>query len=545
MLKPHSRNAKIYSQNLIRKSKATFIRTSLELNKNDPKKLWHEINTLIGAGKDQNGSIKTIQMDDGTVLSDMAAAELMNSYYVDIGIKLAKAFQSREWMPPTYFPIQSNVFSFRLITEKECYTLIKGIDITKSSAVPDINSTYIKDAFEGLNFEITYLLNESLMTGEFPISWGLSIVTPIPKDGNKLLPGNWRPISQMPIIGRLLEKAIHIQLSYHLDTWGILHPNQHGFRRGKSTGSAFFQNLKHLYDSYDQNKTTAATYIDYKKAFDTVIHNILLEKLKLYGLDSNSLTWFRNYLANRSQCTIVNGHKSSVKTINCGVPQGSTLGPTLFILYVNDLFYCDGIDIENTLMYADDTVIFTSSDTLEFVLKDQNEKISKIVDWCNLNKLTINETKTKYTVFNNNNASSNTTTEIKCKGHTLEKVDSYRYLGVDIASDLNMNEYVNNAYKRANNKVYMFSKMRKYITTYASIMIYKQTILPFMDYSGFLMDSACHYSLSKLDKIQKRCLRLIEYKDKAHREKDQHILMKNYRIDPIRDRRKRQLLHFI
>ena len=164
----------------------------------------------------------------------------MNSYYVDIGAKLAKAFQSTEWVPPTYFPIQSNVFSFRLITEKECYTLIKGIDITKSSAVPDINSTYIKDGFERFNFEITYLLNESLMTGEFPISWGLSIVTPIPKDGNKLLPGNWRPISQMPIIGRLLEKAIHIQLSYHLDTWAILHPNQHGFRRGKSTGSEIF-----------------------------------------------------------------------------------------------------------------------------------------------------------------------------------------------------------------------------------------------------------------------------------------------------------------
>ena len=108
-----------------------------------------------------------------------------------------------------------------------------------------------------------------------------------------------------------------------------------------------------------------------------------------------------------------------------------------------------------------------------------------------------------------------------------------------------MNEYVNNAYKKANNKVYMFSKIRKCITTYASIMIYKQTILPFMDYSGLLMDSACHYSLSKLDKIQKRCLRLIEYKDKAQREKDQHILMKIYRIDPIRDRRKRQLLHFI
>ena len=128
---------------------------------------------------------------------------------------------------------------------------------------------------------------------------------------------------------------------------------------------------------------------------------------------------------------------------------------------------------------------------------------------------------------------------------TLEKVESYKYLGVDITSDLNMNPYVNNVYKKANYKVYMFSKIRKYITRYAAIMIYKQTILPYMDYCSFVMDSACQYSLSKLDKIQKRSARLIEYRPRKDREEDVNTLLRAYRIQPIRDRRIQQLLCFI
>ena len=213
-------------------------------------------------------------------------------------------------------------------------------------------------------------------------------------------------------------------------------------------------------------------------------------------------------------------------------------------MYVNDLFYCDGLDAQNTIMYADDTVIYSSSDMLEDAFKEQNDKVSKVVEWCNQNKLTINETKTKYTIFNNKIPDSDLA-PLQCKGHSLDKVASSKYLGVDVTEDLSMNEYVTNVYKKGNYKVFMFSKIRKYITQYAAKMIYKQTILPYMDYSCFLMDSACDYSLSKLDKIQKRCLRLIEFKNKIQRERDLNVLMANYNIEPIRQRRNRQLLHFM
>ena len=169
--------------------------------------------------------------------------------------------------------------------------------------------------------------------------------------------------------------------------------------------------------------------------------------------------------------------------------------------------------------------------------------MQQIVKWCDENRLTINEQKTKYTVFNNKSNDSSPT--LKCKDHSLENVNSYKNLGVDITSNLDMNNYVHNVYKKANYKVYMFSKIRKYITKFAAIMIYKQTILPYMDYCSFVMDSACQYSLSKLDKIQKRSIRLIEYKTRKDQRKDINILLKEYYIQPIRERRVQQLLCFI
>ena len=447
------------------------------------------------------------------------------------------------WTPDSSFPKNyGERFDFRLITEKECHTLIKQIDVGKSSALDNIKSFFIKDAFLSLNFEVAYLSYESLRRSEFPASWGYSLVAPIPKEGNHLDPGNWRPISQMPIIGRLLEKAVHTQLVYYINSIGLLHHNQHGFCTGKSTGSAIFQYTKNLYNTLDNGDTTTAIYIDYKKAFDTICHDILLKKLLLYGFSASTIMWFEDYLSNRSQSTIVNGHKSGFKTVEYGVRQGSTLGPTLFIIYVNDLFNYHEFDDVHMLMYADNTVVFASGKNLGEVNRLSQNSFNRIISWCNLNKLTINENKTKFSLFNNKGQDGDV---ILCKGKPLEIVNSYKYLGVDVTSDFNFDEYVKNVYKKVNYKVYMFSKIRKFITTHAAIMIYKQTIVPYLDYASFLIDSAHQYTLANLDKIHKRCMRLIKFKKKAEREENITTLMRAYNIQNIRQRRKVQLLSFM
>ena len=193
-------------------------------------------------------------------------------------------------------------------------------------------------------------------------------------------------------------------------------------------------------------------------------------------------------------------------------------------------------------MYADDTVLFASDSDPILMLSRLQNSFNLITSWCNINLLTINESKTKYCIFNDN---SQNPYIMKCNGQSLGNVASYKYLGVDITSDLNMDEYVSNVYKKASIKIYMLSKIRRYITTHAATLIYKQTILPYLDYASFVMDSAHQYSLALIDKVQKRGIRLIEYeKDYTKREKIK-TLMLEYGIGNLKQRRDNQLLSFM
>ena len=243
------------------------------------------------------------------------------------------------------------------------------------------------------------------------------------------------------------------------------------------------------------------------------------------------------------KCTMVNNIASDSKSVKYGVPQGSTLGPTLFIIFVNDLFHLSGINAQNTLMYADDTVILSTGCDADAVVCDLQKTLDILTNWCSINKLTINESKTKYCLFNQKgNINFH---PLLCKGKSLGLVSSYKYLGADITSDLNMDEYVSNVYKKDSYKIHMLSKIRRYVTTYAATQIYKQTILPYLDYASSLMDSAYQYSLSSLDNIQKRAIRLIEYEREYQNRNDIKVLMKDYGIESIRHRRELQLLSFM
>ena len=529
---------------MIKRAKKAIIKTTLDTNKNDPKQFWLEIQSLMGTNKMNSDAIKTIQNTDGVILNDKKAADFINGYYANIGSDLAKCIPSAEWKPHlnfTQFP--KGGFSFRIITERETSNMVKQIDVSKASAMEGIKSVFVKDAFECINFELCYLLNESLRVGEFPPSWGYSYVTPIPKDGDRLNVSNWRPISQMPIIGRLIKKAIHTQLKYYLACKGLLHRNQHGFRAGKSTGSAIFEYMNSLYTSYDRYESSVAVYIDYKKAFDTIAHDILIKKMELYGFGNVCLKWLGQYLGSRKQCTIVNGFVSDSLPISFGVPQGSTLGPTLFIIYVNDLLAHPNMKDVSTVMYADDTVIYTSHTDPAVAVSQLQGAMDAVVGWCNINKLTINENKTKYTMFLRK--PSNVKYKITCNSIALEHVNSYKYLGADIDHTLTMDLFISNVCKKVNFKIYMFKKIRKYVTKYSAIMIYKQTILPYFDYGSFLMGSANQSSIANLDKYQKRAIRLIEYKPKQLRSNNINILLSEYRIINIRLRRDEQLLAFM
>ena len=421
--------------------------------------------------------------------------------------------------------------------------MVKEIEIYKASSIDGISSKLIKDAFQVLTVELTHLFNHSIDNGDFPISWAVGHVTPIPKEGNLLEPGNWRPIVILPLPSKLLEKAVHSQVVNFFDTENLLGDHQHGFRKSFSTSTAIFKVTKDLFENYDKGKSTSCMFIDYKKAFETLDHNILLQKMSLYNFSRNSLNWFKSYLANRTQIVKVSNHISSSQLVEYGVPQGSTLGPMLFIIYVNDLllkFKKDNIgQIE---MYADDTVTYVSDSNPKKCLSQIQKCLDTLVEWCTYNKLTINIQKTKHMFVPRYPECLEHVKKdnVVIAGQPLHNTSSYKYLGVVIDSGLSFETMLDDTYNKANRKLYILKHIRPFVTNSIASLIYKTCKRPILDYADFLVESGTKAKIDNLQKIQKRAIRCIDYK--RHPNADYGELLDLYGIELLHKRRRKHHL---
>ena len=487
--------------------------------------------------------ISTIKLDTRPKMPE-CTDHYLSDYYATNGKILAERIPTNTTPIIGKFPNVNTEFDFNFIPLHIVERLTKDIDIHKSSGIVDLNAELIRDAFLVLNVELTHLLNESISQQIFPSKWAIGSVTPIPKDGNLLDPGNWRPITILPIPSKIMERAIHFQLLNYFEGNNYLHPRQHGFRKSYSTSTAIHRMLRNVYDAYDLGLSTSCAFVDYKKAFETLDHDILLQKLKLYGLSDCSLAWMKSYLENRKHTVYCNNNISKESTVSYGVPQGSILGPSLFIMYVNDLLYTlfdyPKINVE---MYADDTVIYTSDHDPKVACVNNERIINILYNWCNKNKLTINFKKTKHMMILRNRQLQNPDNfnfNIEVENKHIENVVSYHYLGVDLDNGLTYDKMLDNMFKKANRKLFMLKRIRPYITNSISNLVYKTHVLPMLDYADFLVESGHMEKIDRLNNLQKRAVKLID--NKLHRGLDSNQLMNIYNLEPLLKRRERHHL---
>ena len=525
-------------RSLIIHKKRNFIMQKLNENRYAPKKFWKEIQKNLHFGKDvgQNAPISVKDLS-GRLLVGKEASEPMNKYYAQVGSALAEKFNST-WLPPTIVHPLTYVpnMSFRFVGIKEVQSLINGLNSDKSSQVEGITTNYLKDALNTMILEFTHLINQCLDQFVMPREWSIGTITPIPKNGLSHSMSDYRPISVLPSPSKIIERAVYNQLVYHLESHGLLDSRQHGFRKDHSTCSAIFELIQYLYNNLDNRKYISCVFIDYSKAFDTIDHEILCKKLRHYGLGKGVLAWCKDYLSYRQQCVKIDGKTSIAEPVSYGVPQGSILGPLFFIIYVNDLMMLFDRNNVQILLYADDTVVYFADSNANVASKTIEEALTKINNWCALNKLTINIKKTKHMLVSPRNVIYQVPTcNIKMGCSILENVISYNYLGVVIDNLLIFDDFLSQKCNKINMRLYQLMKMRKFITSKIACTMYKQVILPILDYADFLIDCGSAYYIKKLNSLHEKAIRLIDCKKHVNIEVDE--LGKVYKLQVPKYRR--------
>ena len=344
-----------------------------------------------------------MNVNDTTCHDPVSIAEHINSFFINVGNNLVSKLPVLNDTYSAFTTFCKNhyrnlgVTPGQLILQEIDHAFVLkellSMKPNKSNGLDNIGPRFLKDGAHPLAHVITYLINLSIKNKCVPDCTKAAKVIPLHKKGSKLDVGNYRPVSILTSVSKILERAVYIQVEKHCKQHKIVYPLQSGFQQRYSTSTC----LLHLHDTI-RNEISNGNFVglmmlDVQKAFDSVNHHMLCEKIRLAGIDN---TWFKSYLTNRKQSVFVNDDQSERKEINCGVPQGSILGPWCYLIYSNDMPSCTTCKV---ILYADDTILLVSNRSIEVVSQDLSQAADSCYHWLTNNKLSMHKGKTEVIVF--------------------------------------------------------------------------------------------------------------------------------------------------
>jgi len=496
--------------------------------KQDIKKTWSTINSLLGKGK-KNGQLpESFNFNNTDVTDKSVIANEFNNFFTNIGPKLASEIPYRNGNFMDYLKEpRDNIFNFDLVTESTTNKVIDNLQPKSSCGWDGISPKLIKTCKQIISKPLTKLINHTIILGTFPDRLKIARVIPIFKKGDKKDLNNYRPVSLLPSISKIYERIIHEQLMNYFVQNNILSPNQYGFRPKHSTNLAAVEIIDRLTKSLDVGKKSLAIFIDLSKAFDTLDHNILISKLRYYGLSDLTLKLMQNYMSGREQFVDFNDTCSDYRNVSTGVPQGSILGPLLFIIYIND--FGSSSDIFDFILFADDATLEaelskfgTEENSAELSYKI-NIEISKVDTWLKLNKLSINKIKTKYIIFQTLR-SKIINLDLKIEHTQIECVEQFNFLGLTIQKHLNWTQHINNTATKISRVVGILKNLKTYLPQRTLLTVYHSLLSSHLNYQLL----SWGYDFDRIFKLQKRAIRIISGSHRlAHTEplfKQLHVL---------------------
>ena len=487
----------------LRKSKREYYDSRLNGLINNPKCFYKELNKFTGkATKNSNFVIKNDKNE--LITDDVDVAESFNKNFVSISKILAASIDN---IPFTTHGIKTNEKSlfFYPADGTEISRIITNLKNHKSPGLDGLTAEILKKSHDVIVEKLSHLVNESLKSGTFPQVLKAASVVPIYKSGKKSIRENYRPISVLSVLSKVFERVVHERLYNFMDKNKLLYPRQFGFRSKLSPIHALSDITEMIRDN--SNLDISCILLDLQKAFDTINHEFLLYKLEACGVRGVCLDWFTSYLRKRSQCVSINGKVSKPLLIDCGVPQGSILGPLLFIIYVND-FPTSRKNIIPFLFADDANCVYARPKNDSSTLQDEVEHIP---GWMAMNKLSQIIPKTELVRFLNCKGES-----IVLKNTEITCTEYVKYLGIFLDKNLTYGFHVKRVLNKLAKHVSIINRLRHFTSSSVVIRYYKTYMKPIIQYGLLIYGCTRKSVLNDIFLVQKKILRITYFKNRRY-----------------------------
>lgn len=488
---------------VLRFAKKEYFAQYFQQNKYNMIKTWKKIKELISNGN-CSGCQNEFIHNNNIIKDPKQIAITFNNFFATVGQKYSDAIPK---LTGTSFsdylgPRTENCMDFQKLSVQQVCEIVKNLKNKDSCGHDGISVKLLKHIFPIIANTITTVLNQCLQANTFPDQLKIAKIAPIFKTGEKNKFENYRPISILPAVSKVFEKAMANQLVDHLKTNNILYRSQYAYRQNHNTELAAAEFIDKVVNDLDNKASPLAIYIDLSKAFDTINHTILLDKLEHYGIRNGALDLFRSYLHNRRQYVAYNNSTSNMVDISIGVPQGSILGPILFTIYMND--FVNSSSTFDFILYADDTTLYT--DVKKVNEQSINVELQKIVKWLNVNKLSINAKKTKMMLFHISKKPKSP--QVKLNGVVVEDVSHFKFLGIMIANNLSWTAHLMYLANKLAKATFILNKLKNFLPINILKILYFSLFHCHLNY-GIIIWGHVLNDTDLISKRQKRVIRII------------------------------------
>ena len=508
---------------IVRKAKKLYFEKQLSANQKNLRKTWQILFSTINKSKKKPNDLSHLKINGLVVEDPLTMACHFNEYFTNIASKTVRNINPSTKCPARLITQNLNLFNFNNVslTKKEIIEATKLLSDKKTPDHTGVSSSFIKQTILSYINPIFHIFNLSFQSGVVPLQFKIAKVIPIFKSGDKSSLDNFRPISLLSVFSKILEKIVALRLLKFFENNNILSKWQFGFRSGHSTSHPMVHFLNKISESLNKKKHTIGIFCDLKKAFDTCDHNILFLKLKKYGIDGVELDWFKSYLTGRKQFVSVKNKSSSLLDISLGVPQGSILGPLLFLIYINDLPLSSSF---LTLLFADDTTLLLSHDDINVLTDMVNLEFRNVCEFFRTNRLVLHPDKTNFVIFSrttigreveifcNNNNDGQTCAEnisIISRVSSADETPAVKFLGVFFDPALNFKFHISKLKTKLSKALYALRMVKNTLNQASLLMLYNSIFHCHLLYAIQIWSCSKSGPINELFKMQKAAIRII------------------------------------